>query len=341
MTKHKSVFIVWKKYQRRVEVLSPFLGSRIFYRYYDWESKSMFLKLISYLLKSASTLKFLFENKPDLVFVQFPPAPAVYCAAIYAWLTGARYVTDCHIGITNAHWLKWIFIKKLLSKGLVIVHNEHLVDQVKSSIKTTPFVLRDGIDKNLSIESGNIDLLDDLGLLPNKYVIIPFSFSPDEPIQEVIETARLLPAVKFVMTWNSDKLSNDMKKDFPPNILLTGYLQINDFNNLFAKSGVALVLTTHEAVQLSGMQEAMAFEIPAVVSDLSTTRFLYKSYPVYVTNDSGSIAEGITLAFQIRPELEVRMKKLKLESEQEFFLQLRQLMTSLELDNNYRSGRNT
>ena len=230
--------------------------------------------------------------------------------------------------------LKWIFIKKLLSKGLVIVHNEHLVEQVKSSIKTTPFVLRDGIDKNLSIESGNIDLLDDLGLLPKKYVIIPFSFSPDEPIQEVIETARLLPAVKFVMTWNSDKLSNDMKKDFPPNILLTGYLQINDFNNLFANSGVALVLTTHEAVQLSGMQEAMAFEIPAVVSDLRTTRFLYKSYPVYVTNDSRSIADGITLAFQNRPELEVRMKKLRLESEQEFFLQLDQLMTSLELDNN-------
>jgi glycosyltransferase involved in cell wall biosynthesis len=287
--------------------------------------------LISYIFKSISTLKFLFKNKPNLVFVQFPPAPAVYCIAIYAWLTGARYVTDCHIGITNAHWLKWIFINRLLSKGLVIVHNEHLVNQVKTSISTTPFVLRDGIDKNLTIESGNNNLLDDLGLVPKKYVIIPFSFSPDEPIQEVIDTARLLPAIKFVMTWNSDKLSNDMKKDFPQNVLLTGYLKIADFNNLFANSGVALVLTKHEAVQLSGMQEAMAFEIPAVVSDLETTRFLYKSYPVFVTNNSRSIADGITKAFQIRPELEVRMKKLKLESEQEFFMQVDQLMTELKL----------
>jgi glycosyltransferase involved in cell wall biosynthesis len=331
MTKHNRVFIVWKKYQRRVEVLAPLLNATIFYRFYDWESRSKFHKMISYIFKSLCTFKYLFENMPDLVFVQFPPAPAVYCVAIFSWLTRTRFVTDCHIGMTNEHWLKWIFIKRLLSKGMVIVHNEHLVDQVKTSIKTTPFVLRDGIEKNLSIDSGKKNLLNNLGLVPKKYVIIPFSFSPDEPIQEVVESARLLPGIKFVMTWDSDKLSYDMKNDFPPNILLTGYLPINDFNNLFANSGVALVLTTHEAVQLSGMQEAMAFEIPAVVSDLRTTRFLYKNYPVFVKNDSRSIAGGVTLAFQIGPELEGRMRNLRIESEKEFLMQVDQLKTTLKI----------
>ena len=85
---------------------------------------------------------------------------------------------------------------------------------------------------------------------------------------------------------------------------------------------IALVLTKQEAVQLSGMQEAMAFKIPAVVSDLITTRFLYRSYPVYVRNDPKSIADGIQYAFNNRLDLEEKMKSLRNETEKEFSVQI-------------------
>ncbi len=321
----KGVFIAWVEYQRRVEVLAPFLGLDIYYFSYAWETKSKIQKLFSYLLKSIQTLKCLFQSKPDLVLVQFPPAPALYCVAFYSWLTGARYVSDCHLGITNENWLKWAYVKKLLTRGQVIVHNTHLVEQVKVDLQVTPFVLRDGVAKKQSIHLGNTALLERLGLSLQKYVIFPCSFSVDEPLQEMIEAARLLPEIKFVMTWHSEKLPKQMRETLPPNIVLTGFLQVDDYNCLFANSGLALVLTKHEAVQLSGMQEAMAFEIPAVVSDLNTTRFLYKDCPVYVKNNSQTIADGIIYAFQNRLKLEETMKRLRVESEQEFLEQVTQL----------------
>jgi hypothetical protein len=331
MKQKKGTFIVWKKFQRRVEVLAPYLDLEICYFHYSWEEKSKIFKALSYFLKSIDTFKCLFQNKPILVFVQFPPTPALYCVTLYSWLTGSRYVSDCHIGLTNAHWLNWIYAKKLLAKGLVIVHNEHLVEQVATSVKVRPFVVRDGVAKKQSIEAGKNALLDDLGLSPKRYVIFPCSFSSDEPVQEVIEAARMLPEIMFVMTWYTEKLSRNIRDTLPSNVLLTDYLQIGDYNCLFANSGVVLGLTIYEAVQLACMQEAMAFEIPAVVSDLKTTRFLYKNYPVFVKNDSKSIAYGVSHAFQNRLDIEERMKRLRIEWENEFFDQIVILKSSLNL----------
>ena len=325
------VFIVWKKFQRRVEVLAPHLNIEIIYFYYSWEEKSKIFKVLSYFLKSIDTFKYLFLIKPSLVFIQFPPAPALYCVAFYSWLTGIRYVSDCHFGITNANWLKWLYAKKLLIKGQMIVHNDHLIEHVIRSMNVKPFVIRDGIAKRQSLDIGKSILLDKLGLTPKAYVIFPCSFSSDEPLKEVIETARLLPEIMFVMTWYFERLSRNLRDNLPSNILLTGYLQADDFNYLFANSGVALVLTKHEAVQLSGMQEAMAFEIPAVVTDLKTTRFLYKNYPIYVRNDPESIAYGVTYAFQNRLDLEKKMLSLQIETEKEFSDQIKTLKSFLNL----------
>jgi hypothetical protein len=175
----KGVFIVWKKFQRRVEDLAPFLDLEIYYFYYSWEEKSKILKALSYFIKSIETFKCLFQKKPPLVFIQFPPAPALYCVALYSYLTGSRYVSDCHLGLANAVWLKWIYAKKLLIKGQIIVHNEHLIEYVIRSMNVKPFVVRDGIPKRQSVDIRKSSVLDDLDLPPKNYVIFPGSFSQD------------------------------------------------------------------------------------------------------------------------------------------------------------------
>jgi len=331
MKQKKGAFIVWRTFQRRAEVLAPYLDLEICYFYYPWEEKSKILKALSYFPKSFRTLKYLFRKKPALVFIQFPPTPALYCIALYSWLTGSRYVADCHITIGNDYWLKWIYAKKLLLKEKMIVHNDHIIEHVIRSMNVKPIVVRDGIAKRPSVDVRKSPLLEGLGLSPKSYVIFPCSFSLDEPLKEVIEAARLLPEIMFVMTWNFERLSRTARNSLPSNILLTGYLQIDDFNHLFANAGVALVLTKEEAIQLSGVQEAMAFEIPAVVTDLQTTRFLYKEYPVYVRNEPKSIADGVKYAFQNRLDLEEKMKSLRIETEKEFFDQIVNLKASLNL----------
>ncbi len=322
MKNKKRVFIVWKNFQRRVEVLAPVLDLEVFYFHYDWEEDSKILKFLSYFPKFVATLKCLFQNKPYLIFVQFPPTPALYCVALYSMLSGSKYVMDCHNSMINSHWSKWIFAKRLLSRGLVIVHNDHIAEQVRNEMGLSPVVLRDGIMNIRSTTKENAHFLKNLGLSPKNYVLLPWTFSPDEPVQEAIDAARMLPEINFVMTWYKEKMSPDLLKSLPRNLVLTGFLPEDDFNFLFSSAGVALVLTRWESTQLSGMQEAMAFEVPAVVSDLQTTRFLYKDAPVYVNNDPESIAEGVQNAFRNKNELAMKMGRLKMGTKEEFEKQI-------------------
>lgn len=311
--------------------MAPYLGVEYFYFHHSWEVRSKVFKALSYIPKTINTLKCLFRNKPSLVLVQFPPTPALYAVAFYAWLSGSKYVSDCHMGVTNARWLAWPLARKLLSGGGVIVHNEHLVKQVEADLQVKSFVLRDGIAEKQSSENEDNSLLENLELTPKNYVIFPCSFSEDEPIQEVINAAQSLPEIRFVMTWHVEKLAKHLRDTLPPNVILTGFLTTEDFNCLFANAGVALVLTKHENVQLSGMQEAMAFEIPAVVSDLRTTRFLYREFPVYVDNAAASIAQGVEFALQHRADLKQQMHQLCIESEKEFFAQVADLKLVFEI----------
>lgn len=329
MDRQKNVFIVWKEYQRRVEVMAPYLDVEDFYFHYAWEERAKVFKAFSYILKTFNTLKCLFQNKPSLVLVQYPPTPPLYAVALYAWLSGAKYVSDCHMGVTNAKWVKWPLARRLLAGGRVIVHNEHLMKQTEEELQVKAFVLRDGILEKKSHKTGGNSLLKNLNLSPNTYVIFPCSFAADEPIQEVIDAARLLPEIRFVLTWYVEKLAKRIRDSLPSNITLTGFLKTDDFNCLFANAGAALVLTKYENVQLSGMQEAMAFGIPAVVTDLRTTRFLYKNFPVYVDNTVLSIMHGIKFALQHRANLEHQMDLLRMESEKEFIDQMATLKSAL------------
>jgi glycosyltransferase involved in cell wall biosynthesis len=326
------VFIVWKKFQRRVEVLAPQLGLEIVYFHYSWEEKSKFHKTLSYFLKTVETLKCLFHKRPSLIFVQLPPILALYYVAFYSWLTGSRYVSDCHNSMVYGHWYKWVLAKKLLAAGTMIVHNDHVAMHVENKIGITPFVLRTGIVKRRPQDDNINGLLGRLDLSSKCYVILPWNFNSDEPLTEVFEAIRLTPEIQFVMTWYFEKLTKTMRKNIPSNLKLTGFLKIDDFNQLFSNAGIALVLTNRDGTQLSGMHEAMAFGIPAVISDLTTTRFLYKNAPVYVKNTRESIAEGVRFAFENRDDLEERVKDLRIETEKEFSKQLMDLKAILNLD---------
>lgn len=329
--KGNGAFIVWKNFQRRVEVLAPMLDLDVCYFHYAWEEKSKILKALSYIPKTIATFMCLFRKKPALVFVQYPPTPALYCIALYSWLAGSRYVSDCHNSMIDGHWSKWIFAKRLLTQGIVVVHNDHVAARVKERLGLAPFVLRDGVVKVPPDNGRQTTILDQFDLSPKKFVLLPWTFSPDEPILETIEAARMMPDIKFVMTWYFERLPENLRQQLPTNMILTGYLPIDEFNHIFSSAGIALILTKWEATQLSGMQEAMAFGVPAVVSDLKTTRYLYKDAPVYVNHEPESIVNGVRFAFQKWPEIKKKMVMLRIESEKEFSDQVLNLKASLNL----------
>ena len=190
-------------------------------------------------------------------------------------------------------------------------------------------MLRTGITHSQPQDQNSNGLSYRLGLSSKSYVILPWNFNVDEPLTETLEAIRAMPNIQFVMTWYVEKLAKYQRNNAPSNLKFTGFLELDDFNHLFSHAGVALVLTTRDGTQLSGMHEAMAFEIPAVISDLKTTRLLYKDAPIYVNHDPASIAEGVKSAFKTSDDLKAKIKKLRMETEKEFSEQILKLETLL------------
>lgn len=316
------IFLIWANYQRRAEVLAPKLGLEIRYFYYPWEDYSVIKKGISYILKFFSTIYFLFEKSPKIIFITLAPTPLLYCVSLYCWITKANYVCDCHNSMTYGRWIKWPFVRVLL-KEKMIVHNEFVASQVKKNLNLSPMILQDSLFLPAEVSCYNANVLKKFGLKKQKYIILPWRICHDEPLAEIIEVAHSLSKYKFVLTGLKNKLPRELLSRLPVNLILTDFLDKADFEELFVNSALALVLTTKNFTQLCGMVEAISYNIPAVVSDNQTTRLLYLDGPVYVENQPNEIANGIEFALDNRDLLLERMKITKKITEEKINSQIR------------------
>ena len=295
-TRSVVLFQVWKIYQRRAESIAHSLEASIHYYHYQWEEKSKLTKAISYTLKSLNTLKDLIRIRPKTIIIQLPPTPALYVAGVYGLLTGTPYIADCHNAMILRWWLRWPFAKVLLrNASAVLVHNEDARSYAAQK-GIGAMVMRDPLPKDQCIPDTRVT--NRFELKDNEYVIVPWNLQPDEPISEFIEAVRLLPNIKFAMTWFTERMPKELMSDLPENLVFTGYLGIDEFNDLFKKSGAAISLTTQRGIQPSAAAEAISFGVPIILSDTETARLLYKDVPVYVRNEPQSIAQGVLEVFQ-------------------------------------------
>jgi len=284
-------FIVWKVYQRRAESIGQYLDLQINYFHYPWEEKSKIHKAFSYLIKMAATVAQLIRQRPSLVVVQLPPTPALYMTALYCGLTGTPYIADCHNAMFMGHWIRWPLARTLLRKAVaVLVHNQE-VKLTADRLGVATRVMRDPLPR--PVQAWNSGVLEKFGLTQGEYVIAPWNLAADEPIGEFIEAVRALPDVPFDMTWYAERMPERFRNSIPPNLVLTGYLESNEFNELFQKSGAAISLTIREGTQPSAASEAIAFDVPLILSDMETARTLYGEGAAYVDNTPESIVSGV------------------------------------------------
>jgi len=294
-SKENNLFQVWKVYQRRAESIAHYFDMRVTYYHYAWEEKSKKYKAASYLLKTIMTIKDLIKHRPRVIFIQLPPTPALYIVGAYGFLTKTPYITDCHNAMFMAQWIHWPLARTFLKRATtVLVHNDEMqIEAKKFGIKT--IVIRDPLPQVTDI--ADTDLLQRFNLKSGAYIIVPWNFASDEPIAEFIDAVKLVPKIKFVMTWFTERLPESLREHLPGNIIFTGYLKIGEFNELFAKSGAAITLTTRPGTQPSAASEAIAFGVPLVISDTDIARLLYREMPIYVENTPQSIAQGVSELF--------------------------------------------
>ena len=108
-------------------------------------------------------------------------------------------------------------------------------------------------------------------------MLVPCSFKYDEPIPMLMETARAMPELRFLVTGSLKRAeARASPRNVPANVTFTGFHGLaEDYDALLANATVVLGLTTEEGVQLSVANEALGAGRALVLSDTRVLRAMF------------------------------------------------------------------
>lgn len=285
-TQHQvsGLFLVWKKYQRRPEVLASLIDCNL--KFFPHLFGSKYLRPLDYVIKLLASIKDILTSKPDFVVAQCPPT----FSALPALLTKTPYLIDAHNPLFQVEmWRKLPLSNTLIRNALgIIVHNSEMYQLVsKIAPDARLFTICDPI----------VPIVLDEPLERNpKQILAIASFDPwDEPVELLIATMKELHEYQFIVTANVNKLDPKTAASLKAldNVNLTGFLSIEEYHRMLCSSLAALVLTTSNATQPSGACEALSSDTQLVISKTSLTEKLFGSWAKIVDNSVESIATAV------------------------------------------------
>lgn len=293
--------------------------------YFDYQEyyfrgifKSKFLKPFEYIVQSLKTVYFIIVNNPKVIWIQLPPTPLLYIIWMYKILNKkVKIISDCHNGMFRSPWINTPFAKRLINKvsTIILVHNEdiyyevireHHIDESKC------YILEDKVPKVFER---------DVNCNINKSILFPASFNMDEPIKEIIESAKTLSDFTFYITGEKEKaIQNHNVREIPENVKFTGWLSNEDYKKLFSSVDIILGLTLIDGIQLSVANEAVGNCKAMVLSNTNTLKKLFYKGAVYVDPTPTSISAGIIKAIEHKELLIEESTQLRTEREKNWIV---------------------
>jgi glycosyltransferase involved in cell wall biosynthesis len=320
--KKKSVFISWMAFNRRSQLISEKFQIK---PYFIHSLKHLYiLAPLRYILHTIKTLKILIREKPEIIFVQNPPILAPLVAYFYSKIRNSKFVIDSHTGALLAPWWKWSLpLHAFLSRRALttIVTNKYLNDIVKAWNAET-FILAD-IPTHFSQGSA-------FPLKGKFNLAVINTFSPDEPIEIILEAAALLPDVEFYITGDTVQAKKKYFMKSPVNVTFTDYLSDEKYLGLLREVHAIMVLTTDDHTMQRGACEAVSLGKPLIISNWPLLVKYFNKGTIYVDNNKDSIREGIIKMKRIWKSLEKDVLELqadrKVEWERKYYL-LKELLS--------------
>src|SRR5690606_9305989 len=217
--------------------------------------------ILRHLLKALKTVSLIHRYRKGLVVVQNPSRVLAALAALMKVIFRFPLVVDRHtnfrlgkgFSMNPAIWFVILCSEfSLRVADLTVVTNDFLKGLVERK-GGRAIVLHDKIpDMKRPV--------DKLNLPPGSNVLFVCTYAPDEPYEEVISAARLLPGDCHIhITGNYRKVGLDPKsKEFPSNVHLLGFVSSEDYSAYMFSCDVVMVLTTSEWVIVCGGYEAAA-----------------------------------------------------------------------------------
>jgi glycosyltransferase involved in cell wall biosynthesis len=340
------LFLVWAPYSIRAESISNRLGASL--HTLSYKTRLKVYAPVKYPLLFFKTLHLLASEKPTTIICQTPPIFCPFAVLCYAAINkreNLRIIIDAHTASFEKPWslpiLKAITRWAIRNAMTVIVANKELQKVVHQNYGVMPLVLDDGVpqvdyyanQEASQIRSSRGSKYDEQHLplsmhhqlrlkegkdenaLTKFAVAVISSFANDEPIQEIIEVAKILAdTTTFYVTGDPSRLASKKLSEWKrsaTNVIFTGFLDQREYISLLMKVDAVMVLTKRHQNMLSGAHEALALEKPLITSDWAPLRKYFSSGTAYVDNSVKGIVNAVKYVQLEKDQMKEEMRVLK------------------------------
>lgn len=236
--------------------------------------------------------------------VMLPPTPALLAAASVRGTV--RIAGDLHSGVFNDPKWSWALAPTLWilrKRGIAVVTNEALAQRCRAR-GVNAVVLHDPLETF----STEVPPLKTKGVRPNSYVLFPVTYARDEPINAVLDAARLAPELTFVLTGLAPE---HIRIAAPSNVHFSGFVSEEDFLSLLRNAGAVGALTTRSQTMQRAAYEALSANVPLITSRTDVLAEYFGDAAVYAKPEAQSISAAAREAVAGREELRSRLADLK------------------------------
>jgi glycosyltransferase involved in cell wall biosynthesis len=339
------LFLAWAPYSVRAQSISSRLGASL--HTLSYKTRLKIYAPVKYPLLFYKTLHLLASERPTTIICQTPPIFCPLAAMFYAASNkrkNIRIIIDAHTATFEKPWslpiLKTITRWAIGNAMAVIVANAELQNIVYQNYGVMPLVLDDGVPQvdytsqeasQISISRGsksdqqNLPVsmhpqlrpkeLEDESAHTKFAVAVISSFASDEPIEEVIEAAKILAeTTTFYVTGDASRLASRRLfewKQTANNVIFTGFLNQREYISLLKKVDAVMVLTRRHDNMLSGAHEALALEKPLITSDWPPLRKYFSAGTAYVNNSVKGIVNAVKYVQLEKDQMKEDMRALK------------------------------
>jgi glycosyltransferase involved in cell wall biosynthesis len=321
------VVVGWNASDGRVRDLAAVLGAdRI--HYHRPFGPGLRAKVLRHLVGSAVTVAALVRTRPRTLIVANPPIALPLVAYAYARLSGASYILDSHTGAFGFKDDKWagrlLQLHRLLARraDLVLVASDDAAGLVREwggepLIFFEPPIAQDAVPEAAPAAS----------FRERPVVAWAGMAAADEPLDVLLDVARLLPEFDFDLMVDPRRLPRTFAAAVPRNVRLAGFLHGRAYYRRLGSADVVLALSTASASVMRLGCEAVWLRVPLVVSRSNAS---LSAFPLawHVPMDARAIAEGVRAASS-RAASDERVTQALLAQEAVVDEQLRRLEQAL------------
>lgn len=311
----KIISVDWRPHNRRAANLAADIGAQLFLPPNVLRRKALIFTLFRYIYLTFWTIFILFRERPDLILISTPPSFGPLIVFAYSKIFGCSYIIDAHHLATIGLWSKipfgFSFNKFIMNESLItLVHNKE-IKELTDKINIRSFILETRIPEFVSKEINDE--------IKGFSVMVPCSFDPDEPIDEIYRTASIVPDITFYLTGDISRLGKRFRNKRPDNITYTGFLSQAQYDALLNSVNAVLVLTDDNyPVRPRGASEAISAEKPLIVTRNPATQHDFCEGVVLIDNTAVEIAEAISLIQHHCSEYITLVKQIKQERLQKY-----------------------